>query len=470
MSEDERKLKRGLSLINVWSLAFGGIIGWGSFVMPGTVFLKRAGTLGTLIAMELAALIMLVISYNYAYMIKRYPQSGGEFVFAKNSFGRVHGFICAWFLCLCYICIIPMNATALCLILRATAKDVLQFGFHYVIAGYDIYLGEVILALCALLIFAWVSIQRVSLAGRLQTVFAFVLLAGILIILTGIIADDTSSSTNLLPMFHPKDGTHDGIAGQVISVLVVAPWAYVGYDIVPQLSEEVNFPSKSSGKNIMDSSILCGCFVYVTLTLIAASCRPEGYASWVEYVDDLPNLSGIDGIATFFVSHKVLGTFGVIVISISAMMAMLTGILAFYVATSRLLYSMSREHMLPVWFSELNGASVPVNAVKFCMMVSMLAPFVGRNALGWTVDMSSIGGAISLAYTSLASVHFALPEKRTDMLIFGSLGFVFSVMFALLLLIPIPGLDCSLEGPSYVLLIVWVILGVKFYYRNGSEH
>ncbi len=465
MSESKPKLQKKLTLLNVWSLAFGGIVGWGSFVMPGTVFLKRAGTLGTLIAMETAALIMLIMSYNYAYMLKRYPVSGGEVVYAKRSFGKTHGFICAWFMSLCYICIIPMNATALCLVFRAAAGNLFQFGFHYVIAGYDIYFGEMVLALSALFFFAYVCSLPVSVAGKMQTVFAGFLLGGVLVILAGVIFDTSITSSKLLPMFHPKDSSHGSYAAQVISVLVVAPWAFVGFDIVPKVAEESAFPAER-GKSIMDSAILCGGFVYVVLALIAASGTHDSYSGWVEYVGALPELSGISGIATFSAAHRVLGSAGAVIISIAALMAMLTGILAFYTATSRLLYAISGEGMLPSWFGELNHNSVPFNAVKFCLIVSALAPFAGRNALGWTVDMSSIGGAVSLAYTSLASVHFALKEKRTDMMIFGSVGFVFSLMFALLLLIPVKGLDCSLEGPSYILLAVWVVLGFIFWRRT----
>ena len=79
-------LKKGLSVLNVWSVAFGCIIGFGSFVMPGTVFLKRAGPLGTMLAMEAGALIMLIMSYSYGYMIKKFPGTGGQFTYASKAF------------------------------------------------------------------------------------------------------------------------------------------------------------------------------------------------------------------------------------------------------------------------------------------------------------------------------------------------------------------------------------------------
>ncbi|MBQ6982093.1 MAG: APC family permease [Synergistaceae bacterium] len=454
-----KRLARRLTTFDVWSFALGGIVGWGSMVMPGTTFLKRGGTLGTMIAMEIAALIMLIFSYNYAFMIKKFPESGGQFIFAEKAFGRTHGFICAWFLGLCYIMIIPMNATALCLVFRALSeRSIFHFGFHYTVAGYDIYSGEVILALSALFFFAYMSSRGVKTAGRLQSLFVILLLAGVIIIMAASFLSPNAERANLQPMFFPDVLEHRNAFVQVISILVLAPWMYVGFDTVPQMAEESSFPTSRS-KFIMDTSIICGCFVYVAMTLIAASGIPSGYKDWVSYVNDLPNLTGPSGIATFAAAYNILGDAGIFVISVTALMAMLTGILGFYTATSRLLYSLSRDGLLPSWFGGLNKNAVPFNAILFCALVSLPAPFVGRNALGWTVDMSSIGGAISFGYTSLAAVHFARLEKRIDIIIFGVTGFIFSLIFTFFLLVP-TGLECSLEIPSYILLLVWTIAGI----------
>ena len=432
--------------------------------MPGTVFLRRAGPVGTMIAMEAGALIMLIMSYSYGYMIKKFPETGGEFIYATKAFGKKHGFVCAWFLGLCYIMIIPMNATALCLVFRTVGGGILQFGFHYTFAGYDVYFGEVLLALAALGVFAWINSLGVHIAGRVQTVFVMLLLGGVLALLFGTVGSPDIHSQNLQPMFRPGEGNAWNILAQVISVLVIAPWAYVGFDTVPQLSEETNF-SHGMIKSIMDTSIMCGCFVYIVMVMIAASAFPDGYAGWPEYIDDLPNLKGIAGIATFSASQKVLGRIGLFCVSVAALMAMMTGILGFYIATSRLLYSMARYGMIPGWFASLNSKGVPFKAVMFCTAVSAFAPFLGRNALGWTVDMSSLGGAVSLAYTAIAAVRFARMEGRRDIVIFGWLGFLFAVMFAFLLLVPVKGLDCSLEGPSYILLVIWIVLGIIFWNR-----
>ena len=61
--------QRGLTPLTLWALAFGCCIGWGSFIMPGTTFLPNAGTAGTTIAILLGALVMILIAYNYHFVM-----------------------------------------------------------------------------------------------------------------------------------------------------------------------------------------------------------------------------------------------------------------------------------------------------------------------------------------------------------------------------------------------------------------
>ncbi len=465
---NERHLNRRLTPLNVWSLAFGCVIGWSAFVMPGNVFLRNAGPLGTLIAMEAGVMIMLIISYNYSYMIKKFPMTGGEFIYAKMAFGNRHGFLCAWFLSLSYLSVIPLNATALNLIMRAIFGDLFQFGFHYTVAGYDVYSGEMILAIGALIIFMIVNSWGVQFTGEVQTFLVMLLLGGIILVIGGAILNPVASSKNLQPMFHPETSTYaKGILAQIIAILVTAPQSFVGFDTVPQLMEESDF-SHDKVKIVMDTSIICGGFVYVSLTLLACSVFPSVYSSWVEYNDALPELGGITAIPTLNAAYMILGKTGLFAIVCSVVAAMLTGIIGFYTATSRLLYSMARDEMIPSWFSFINKNGVPTHAGIFCTVVSALTCLMGRAVMGYVFDMASIGGAIGFAYTSISACKYAFEEKRIDIVIFGLLGFILSLGMAILLLIPIPGLNVSLSKESYILLIIWSVLGLVFFMRRKS--
>ena len=466
---EERHLNRRLTPLNVWSLAFGCVIGWSAFVMPGMVFLKSAGPLGTLLAMEIATFVMLIISYNYNYMIQKFPLTGGEFIYAKMAFGVSHGFWCAWFLSLSYLSVIPLNATALNLIMRTIAPGLFQQGFFYEVAGYEVYLVEILLAIFALVVFMLVNSLGIQVTGKLQTLMVMILLGGLLIIMGSAILSPKVTSSNLSPMFHPQTATYTkGILAQIIAVMVTGPQSFVGFDTVPQLMEESNF-SPNKVKVVMDTSIICGGFVYIGLTLVACSVFPEAFSDWVEYNDALPTLKGIQGMPTLNAASMLMGKTGLSIIVCSVLAAILTGIVGFYTATSRLLYSMARDGMIPSWFNYLNKNGVPTHAGLFCTVVSALLCLFGRSVMGWVFDMASIGASIGFAYTSLAAFKYARHEKRIDIEIFGALGFVLSLLMGFLLLVPLPGLHVSLSFESYMLFLAWIIMGCAFYIVRQKE-
>lgn len=463
--QNEQHLERRLSPVNVWSLALGCIIGWGAFVMPGNTFLGQAGPLGTFIAMAIAAVVMIIISFNYNFMIQKYPLAGGEFTYTQKAFGEKNAFVCAWFLGLSYLAIVPLNGTALALIGRNLLSNVFQFGFHYVVAGYDIYLGEILLAIVALVLFGYLSIRGAKTSGLFQTILVFALLSGVLVVTIAAFCSPKASFANLAPAFYPSENKFAG----VIAVVAVAPWAFVGFDTVPQSAEEFNFSQKKV-KFIMIVSVVFGAIIYVVLNTVTASVLPDGYASWTEYIDDLGNLNGLISLPTFNAAHELLGNAGLFFIGMAVLGAILSGICGFYMATSRLLYSMSNEGVLPKSFGKLHSEyKTPYIAILFVMAISLIAPFFGRTALGWIVDMSSLGAAIGYGYTSAAAAKYAKIEGNKGIFVSGIAGTILAVVFAFLLLVPVPGLSCSLGKESYISLIVWVILGGVFYFSSKNK-
>ena len=147
------KLQKTLTPLGAWALSMGCAIGWGSFVMPGSSFLPTGGPAGTAIGMGIAALIMVVISMNYNFMLQRYQDAGGTFSFVRHTFGYDHAFLSAWFLLLTYTAMMWANATALLLIARNILGPVFQTGGYYQIFGFDVYMGEALLSVVAILVF-----------------------------------------------------------------------------------------------------------------------------------------------------------------------------------------------------------------------------------------------------------------------------------------------------------------------------
>ncbi len=470
MSNGNNQLQRRLSPVQVWSLALGSIIGWGAFVMPGTTFLPKAGPLGTAIAMGIAALIMISIAFNYSYMINHYPVAGGEFVYAQEAFGKIAAFICAWFLGLAYLAIVPLNATALALIGRNLLPGLFQWGYLYSMEGYSIYLGEILLAVAALVGFAILSIRGISATGRFQAVLAFSLVGSVALLGVAALFSSKATLENMLPAFKTMENGTISFGG-IVAVIAVAPWAFVGFDSIPQASEEFNFSPKKS-KVIMVFSILFGGLLYVTLNSITAAVVPDGYENWLQYINDLGNLNGIAAMPTFHAAKALLGTPGLVLLAVALLCAVLSGIIGFYTATSRLLYSVANAGVLPQAFGKLHPKyNTPHVAILFTMGISLIAPWFGREVLGWVVDMSSIGAAIGYGFTSAAA--FVTIRKRKDaglgMKINGILGTVLSLAFVVMLLSPASAGFGGLSTPARIALGIWIVLGLVLYICSNRK-
>ena len=105
----------------------------------------------------------------------------------------------------------------------------------------------------------------------------------------------------------------------------------------------------------------------------------------------------------------------------------------------------------------------------FCIIVSLSGPILGREALGWFVDMSAIGASIGYFFTTASTLLTSrkLGDGTKTLRIMAGSGMVFSVIFMILQLVPIPGLNGVHFGKeSYLMLVVWILIGLVFYYKQ----
>ncbi|MBR0367810.1 MAG: amino acid permease [Clostridia bacterium] len=453
----DNKLVRYLSPLGAWALAFGCSVGWGAFVMPGTTFLPIAGPVGTALGIGVGGLIMLIIGMNYHYLMNQYPDAGGTYAYAKHNFGYDHGFLNAWFLLLTYVAIIWANATALPLIARNLFGGLFQFGFHYQIAGYDIYMGEVLLAVAAL-VAAAVICMRGRAAARVQILMALLLFCGILLGLISAIISPHSHLGSIAPAFSPEKPPLSG----VFTIIALAPWAYVGFESISHSAEELSFkPRRSFG--IMAAAVVTAAVAYAGLALLAASALPEGCAGWTDYIGNLGDYSGVRGLPTFYAAETFMGTLGTVVLGFTTLGAIVTGVVGNTVASSRLLYALSEDRMLPGWMGRLNERRVPQNAILFLTGISVVLPFFGRTAISWIVDVTTVGATIAYAYTSAAAFKAARREGNRLAKLTGLLGLLISLVFVLYFLIPNLIAVKTLSTESYLILASWGILGFVFF-------
>ena len=486
MDNKQPGLQKQLNPMNVWAIALGCIVGWGSFINPGKKFLPNSGVAGTALAMILGALVMMIIAFAYAYMVPKYPKAGGEFTFTKACFGKIPAYICGWFLVAAYLTNVPMNSTAIGLIVDGLdgSANILKFGFSYSIAGFEVYLGEILLASSILVLFAVLNMLGVKKAGYVQTVLATLLVSSVLILTIAALISDKTNINNIAPIWgfdktgavqaatngtytnindFAKGGTA-GIASSILATFAIAPWAFVGFDTIPQAAEEFKFSYKKVSF-IMIVAIIFGCFVYVANNTVAAAAL----SNWPDLIINSESTPWL----LLAAAEHLLGLPGKILVGIAVSCAVLSGIMGFYMASSRLMFSMSRDGYLPAFFGKLDAKyGVPKNAMLFCLAISLCGPVLGREALGWFVDMSAIGASIGFGFTCLSALVVLKRDKDGSLFvkIMSAIGALFSLAFMVLQLIPIPGLAGVHFGKeSYVMLVIWIALGVVFYLFKNKQ-
>lgn len=390
-------------------------------------------------------------------MIRKYPLSGGEYIYVKNTFGNTHAYICGWMIVLAYWSLIPLNSTALALVSRYILpiitpfeKSPFMFGYMYTVSGWDVYFGEILLAWFFIILLGLINIKGVRSFGRFQSIVALLMTFSVLFVITGVLIRGVDFG-NLTPGFGSfQNGNYSekGILACIFAVLAYTPYCFVGFDSIPQAAEEYKFSHKKT-TYLMIAAIIAGGFIYAGIVFVTAVVKP-----WQETLH-----AGYDW-ATGEMILVSLGSVGVVLIGTAMLCAVISGINGFYMAASRLIYSMSEDCALPKKLGSLGNSGTPRNAILFLMILSMIAPFFGRQVLSWIVDMTCVGAAMGFIYTCLSAVKAATKDNNNRQKWLSVLGVVVSSIF--LIETFIPGMPGFLSIQSWIILVVWVALGVIF--------
>ena len=462
-AEPSNGAMRHLSMLAAWGLSFGYAVGWGAFVMPGSEFLPKAGPLGTLLGVAAGALAMAVIGWNYHRMAADAPGPGGAYAYAQKAFGADCGYLTAWSLMLAYMAILWANATALVLLVRYLFGDVLQFGWHDTLAGFDIYLGEVLLSVGVMVVAGCVCFWRRRLAGRVQAALALFMLAGVSAVFFVALSRHAGGLATTAPAFAPN-GTRP--FAQVLRILAMMPWAFVGFEAVSHSSGEFAFASKRLWR-VLAAAVLASAAMYAMLALLPVLAHPDAFATWTDYIRGRGGLEGLDAMPTFAAAKSVLGRGGVSLLGGTMFAGIFTGMIAAVVTMSRLLQALAADGIFPkwAWIGRLDRNGVPRNAVLFVVGVSLAIPFFGRTVIGWPVEVSSIGAAVAYCVTSAAAFKLARREGDRLTQATGAVGVAMSVVFCLLLLVPNYLSGSALSAESYLVLALWCIGGFALYWH-----
>ncbi len=451
------KLPSGFTPLGIWAFSIGTSIGWGSFIVTCSTYLQKAGLLGTVFGILIGTAVILLITWNLQYMIRKGTDAGGIYTFEKRVGGKDLGFLALWFVLLTYLAILWANMTSLPLFARFFLGDTFQFGFRYSIFGYDIWLGEALLPICAVILVGYLCARCVRLPNRIMIVAALTFVTGFAFCaVIAVIRHESGFSYS--PMYTEGPNAFS----QIVRIAVISPWAFIGFENISHFSEEYSFPVKKV-RGILFGSVIFTTALYLLVSILSISAYPPEYESWLAYISDMGHLEGIKAVPAFYAADHYLGQGGVTLLMLALFAVILTSLVGNLMALSRLLYAAGREGEAPRALSKLNRYGIPGRAIMFIVAVSVVIPFLGRTAIGWIVDVTTLGATLIYGLISHAVYCHARKEERLLEKITGMTGLALMMVFTVLLLIPGLLPFHAMETESYVLFIIWSVTGLIYF-------
>ena len=320
------------------------------------------------------------------------------------------------------------------------------------------YFGEALLSMCSIAVVGVIcalgrkSVHVLMILSALAFVIGFAVCAVIAIFAHG------QNAYSYDPLFL----TTSSPVAQIAKIAVISPWAFIGFENITHFSEEYTFELKKV-KRILFVSVVLSTVLYILVTLLSVSAYPGEYASWLEYIGDMGNLSGFKAVPAFYAIYHYMGNTGVTILMIALLGAIVTSLIGNTMALSRLLYSAGRDESAPALLKSVNHSGNPANAVYFVVALSLPIPFLGRTAIGWIVDVTTLGATLIYAFVSYAVYKDAKRNGDHREQNTGLAGLILMLLFVLLLLLPNLLMRGVMDSAAYILFVLWAVIGLIYF-------
>ena len=440
MEKKRNLLSKVLGRTDIIAIGFGTMVGW-SWVMMGPIWVNEAGLIGAIAAFIIGGAIILTIGLTYGELTAALPLAGGEFVFAYRAMGNRAAWIVGWIMSMAYIGVAAWEGIAL-----ATAMNYMfplpQVCPLWEVAGYQVHMSWALVGILGAVVITFLNFFGVRPAVLFQVMATAAIMILVLFIFFG--GAVFGVVDNIGDMF----GSYEGFS----YVFLMVPAMLIGFDVIPQSSEEMNIEPKYIGKMILVCIIMSVTWYILLITGVSLAAPVEIRGSGVIPMAD---------VASYMFNGDI---FSVIII-VGGILGILTSWNGFFIGATRLLFSMGRAGMLPSVFGRLHKKyRTPYVAVFLVGAVCMAAPLLGMNALVWFMDTSTFCALISyiLVIISFIMLKKNEPELPRPFNIKGGAKtgiFILAITAVYLGLYINANVNLSGVSPEFVITAAWMLLG-----------
>jgi APA family basic amino acid/polyamine antiporter len=319
----------------------GNIVGAGVYVLVGKIA-EPAGYLAIL-AFIVAALVAFCAALAYAELAARFPVSAGMSVYLYEAFRS------KWL----------SLTVGLSLIVAGTISSAV------LLKGFTGYMQELvsfppaIITVTIALLLTFLMLRGIKESVRAAAVLTLIEVAGLLFLVGSIV-------------FHQPDvfrvfGEHFALSIEsfnttaltgVITASFIAFYAFVGFEDMVNIAEEVKEPQKAYPRAILFAMSLVTILYIVVAAVTLGVMPPEQIGQSSAPLADAYSVS----------TGQAAG-----IIAIVSVIATLNGILVNIIMCSRFLYGLGKRQWIPPWFSRLSGRHVPSRALLLVSGIALIA-------------------------------------------------------------------------------------------------
>jgi len=433
-----QELRRSLSFMDlvVYGLIF--MVPIAPFGIFGSVFQSSGGMVALAYAIGMVAMMFTALSYSQ--MGNAFPMAGSVYTYAGRGIAQPVGFLTGWAIFLDYV-LIP----ALLYLVAGVAMNSL-------LPALPVWLwivGFVVLNTAV----NYLGIEMTARVNRIMLVAELAVLAIFVVIGIVALADGKGRGFSLSPFFDAATFSWPVVFGAVS----IAVLSFLGFDGISTLAEENRESARQLGRSMVASLLAVG-LLFVVQTWVAASLVAEPGA-----------LIEKGGDTAFYDVARVAGgswLAGLTIVTTAIAWGFANSLVA-QAATSRLLYAMARDRLLPAFLARVDPRhGVPANATFLVAAISLAVgvPLAFR-ADGITLlsSLVNFGAMTAFLVLHVSVVWYYLVRQRSRQwlrhLVFPTIGFLILLYVVINAKVAAQTLGFAWLGVGVVVLIVNYALG-----------